>query len=500
MAEQSGHLGLGDRLKEGPAPELVASAFALEAGDGPLLYHGMSLADLAHVVMLVETGIVPPQAGAQLLTALLAMHAIAPADFLFDPADGDAYTNREYYLRRQAPAVAGWLKAGRPRREASTIAYLVVVRERLLALTGALINLMQALLELAEANLTTVMPDYTYLQPAQPTTLAHYLLTFVQPMTRDLTRLRVAFQHTNRSPAGSGSVNGSRLPLDRARLAELLGFEGLVLHTRDAMWQPDGPIEVMAAIVALLVNADRLAEDLQIWASVEFGMIELSDRHSRISVIMPQKKNPYSLAFVRGVAREMIGRLAGMAAVGATPSGQVDNRIFAYGSVPRALELATQAGQLLAGTIAGLTVKRDLMARRAAQGYSGATDLTDVIMVEAKIDSGLAHRIVGRAVRAAQHAGQPLNAKLLDAAAYDLTGQPLNLPAAKIAEALDPLSIVKARTGPGGAAPESVQTMITTYQASLAEAKTWHSQTNHRLATAETNLLETVQDLAGQVI
>ncbi len=495
MSKQGGHLGLGDRLKEGPAPELIASAFALEAGDGPLLFHGMSLADLAHTVMLIEVGIIPPQAGADLLAALLAMHAIAPADFPFDPAHGDAYTNREHYLREQAPAAVGWLKAGRPRREASTIAYLLAVRQRLLTLTGALARLMQAILNLAEANLTTVTPDYTYLQPAQPTTLAHYLLTFVQPMTRDLVRLRGAFERTNCSPAGSGSVNGSRLPLDRTRLAELLGFEGLALHTRDAMWQPDGPIEVMAAVVALLVNADRLAEDLQIWASVEFGMVELSDRHSRISVIMPQKKNPYSLAFVRGVAREMMGRLVSAAAVGATPSGQVDNRIFAYGGVPRALDQAALTVDLLAGTIAGLSVKREVMAHRAAQGYSGATDLTDVIMLEAGVDSGTAHRIVGRAVRAALQIDKPLDAALLDTAAKAITGQPLHLSEDKITEAMDPLAIVKARAGPGGAAPESVRTMITQFRTSLADAESWRSEIEIKLAVAEDGLLETAQKL-----
>ncbi|MFQ5611650.1 MAG: argininosuccinate lyase, partial [Anaerolineae bacterium] len=452
---------------------------------------------LAHVVMLVEVGLVPPRAGAGLLAALLKMQAIPAAEFPFDPAHGDAYTNREYYLRRHAPAVAGWLKTGRPRREASTIAYLLAARRRLLGLSGALEKLMGAVLDRAEANLTTVMPDYTYLQPAQPTTLAHYLLTFAQPMGRDLARLRAAFERTNRSPAGSGSVNGSRLPLDRARLADLLGFDGLALHTRDAMWQPDGPIEVMAAAVALMVNADRLAEDLQIWASAEFGLIELSDRHSRVSVIMPQKKNPYSLAFVRGVARELVGRLAAVAAQGATPSGQVDNRIFAYGGVPRALDLAGQAVELLAATIAGLTVNRELMARRAAQGYSGATDLADVIMLETGLDAGTAHRIVGQAVRAALDAGQPLDAGLLDAAAEAVIDRPLNLPEATIAGVMDPRSIVETRTGPGGAAPESVQAMIADFRAALAEAETWRVETEQRLAAAESGLLARARELAG---
>ena len=497
MNEDKGHLGVGGRLKESPAPELVASAFSLEASAGPLLHTGMSLADLAHTVMLIETEVIPPAAGAGLLTSLLDLHRIPANEFPFDPARGDAYTNREYILHQKAPEAVGWLRAGRPRREASTIAYLLVVRERMLSLTGALLDLMSAILDLAKDHLQTLMPDYTYLQTAHPTTLAHYLLTFVQPMTRDLARLRGAFERVNLSPAGSGSTNGSRLPLDRARLAELLGFDGIALHTRDAMWQPDGPIEVLGALVAMLVNTDRLAEDLQIWATAEFDMIELSDRHSRVSVIMPQKKNPYSLAFVRGVAREMIGRFVSVAAVGATPSGQVDNRIFVYGGVPEALKLARQAVKLFAGTISGLTIKPAVMAQRAGRNYSGATDLADMIMLEYGLDSRTAHRIVSKAVRTAFASQLPLTREIIDAASQDVIKRPLDLTDQTISETMKPEAIVRTRTGPGGAAPESVQSMLGTYRACLSEAAAWVRQTEKKRAAAEEKLLKTAQKLAG---
>lgn len=497
MRRPGGHLGLGDRLKEGPAPELIDSVFALEAGDGPLLYTGMSLADLAHAVMLLETGLIPPAAGARLLAALLALHAIPQAEFPFDPARGDAYNNREYVLRQQAPEAAGWLQLGRPRREVTTLAYLLVVRERLLTLAGALLEFLAALLDLAGAHVQTLMPDYTYLQTAHPTTLAHYLLTFAQPITRDLARLRGVYERTNLSPAGAGSTNGSRLPLDRGRLAGLLGFDGLAWHTRDAMWQPDGPIELLATLVAMLVNADRLAEDLQIWATAEFGFIELADRHSRISVIMPQKKNPYSLAFVRGVARDTLGRLVSAAAHQATPSGQIDNRIFAYGGVPQALEQGRQALRLLAGALAGLVVNEALLARRAGQSYSGATDLAEVIVVETGLDAHTAHRIVGQAVRAAIQAGRPLAPDLLDQAAAQVIGRALNLSPEQIAQATAPAAIVETRTGPGGAAPEAVLAMLAGYRQALAAGESWRRDNEQRLAAATTGLLNRARELAG---
>src|SRR5437764_374013 len=246
---------------------------------------------------------------------------------------------------------------------------------------------------LAESHIQTLMPDYTYLQQAQPTTLGHYLLGFAYPVLRDLDRVGACYGRTNMSPAGVGGVNGTRWPIDRDRLAALLGFDGLTTHARDAMWQADQPLEVMSVVTAALLNLDRLAEDLQVWVTSEFDLIELSERHVRGSMVMPQKKNPYALAFVRGVASATIGRLAGAATLGRTPSGQMDNRIFAYGEVPRALDLAIETTRLMGAVLGGLAVNRKLMARRAHEGWAQATDLAEAVVVETGLDYRAAPRV-----------------------------------------------------------------------------------------------------------
>src|SRR5262249_9632391 len=207
------------------------------------------------------------------------------------------------------------------------------------------------------------------------------------------------YARTNLSPAGVGSVNGTRWPIDRDRLAALLGFDGLTIHARDAMWQADQPLEVMSVVTAALLNLDRLAEDLQVWATNEFDLIELSERHVRGSMVMPQKKNPYALTFVRGVASATIGRLAAAATLGRTPSGQMDNRIFAYGEVPRALDLANETARLMGAVVAGLAVNSELMSRRAREGWAQATDLAEAGVVETGLDYRAADRVVGRAIR-----------------------------------------------------------------------------------------------------
>ncbi|MEK9164217.1 MAG: lyase family protein, partial [Chloroflexota bacterium] len=322
----------------------------------------------------------------------------------------------------------------------------------------------------------------------------HYLLTFVYPMLRDLDRARAAFARTNVSPAGSGSVNGSRLPLDRTRLAELLGFDAVIPHTRDAMWQADGPIEIAALLAAALVNLDRLAEDLQIFSTAEFGLVELADRHTRASVIMPQKKNPYSLAYVRGVCGEAIGTLAAMAAVGKTPSGQIDNRMFAYGDIPRALSTATGAAHLMAEVLRGLSVNTARAAQRASEDFIGATDLAEVIMFKCGLDYKTAHDLVGRAVRAALDSGTTtLTADLLNAASVQTqhVASLQGLTPEEIAEAIDPARIVAARTGPGGAAEAPVAHMVAECREALADHLRWSVAARGRIAAAESSVLMT---------
>jgi len=482
--------GEGARLREAPAPELIQASFRLEIADTPILWRGLGLADLAHISMLLEAGVVPVKPGGRLLALLLELEATPLETIELDLALEDAYSNREAWLRRRDPEAAGWMGAGRPRREPATIAYRIAVRERLLTLAAGLVDLASALVARARENVDTVTPDYTYLQHAQPTSLAHYLLSFAYPVLRDLERLEACFARANRSPAGIGNINGSRLPIDRARLAELLGFDGPIVHTRDAMWQADGPVELMALVVAMLLGVDRLAEDLQIWNTSEFDLVELADRHARVSLIMPQKKNPYSLAFIRGLTGTLMGRMVSMAAVGKTPSAQMDNRIFAIGEVPRALDQTIDAVRLMAGVLRGLEFRTETMRARANEGFAHATDLAEVLMGSCGIDYRTAHRIVGLAIRKAleQGHGDDVPRTVLEAAAREVVGRAVSLPDRELAGLRDPHAIVATRRGLGGAAPEPVQVMIEELDRELDRHRDWHRDTVKRLAHAETHL------------
>src|SRR5690606_20158632 len=249
---------------------------------------------------------------------------------------------------------------------------------------------------------------------------------------------------------------------DRSRVAELLGFEGYIQHTRDAMWQIDGLIAALSHASSLLTTQSKLAEDLEIWASNEFDYITIADGFSRSSVLMPQKRNPYALSIIRGASGTLIGRLTGFLAVSKSPSARSDNLIYAYGEIPRALDLALRTTRLTSGVIRSMTVNADRMWEALESGFSQATDLAEYVMQTCQVDYRTAYQVVGIAVRQASREGLrgiDLNAERLEAAAQQYAGISLGLEGRDLSEILDPRHIVETRTLAGGAAPPVVEAM-----------------------------------------
>ena len=232
-------------------------------------------------LVLTEQGLVPDDAAARLFAVLLDARRTPVEDFGYDPAFGEAYNGRERRFARLIGKDAGWLHVARTRREAVRVALRLRLRLDVLDLVEAGAAFALAVAGQADAHAETYLADQTYLQHAQPSTFGHYLLAFADPVLRDVERLRRELDWVNRSPGGVGSVNGGRLPYDRSRVAELLAFDGVIEHTRDAMWQTDGYRAAVAAATSLVTTLSKLAEDLEIWAGDEYGWVELADGHSR---------------------------------------------------------------------------------------------------------------------------------------------------------------------------------------------------------------------------
>ena len=484
----------------GPAQELVDSGFHLENADAPLLHEGLNRADLAHLLDLRSRGVIPEEPAARLAALILEADRLTPEEFPYDPAFGEPYNSRERHFIAQIGDDAGWLHAGRPRREAVRIALRLYLRSQLVDLIAAGAALADTLATTAARHSRTWMPDQTYLQHAQPSTFGHYLLSFAYPVLRDARRLVDTLAWVNSSPGGAGCVNGSRLLDDRGRVAELLAFDTVIEHTRDAMWQTDGLVDALAVTASLVGTQSKLAEDLEIWASSEFDYVTLADGFSRSSVLMPQKRNPYALSIIRGASGTLIGRVSGFLAVTKTPSARSDNLIYAYGEVPRALDLALRTTRLTDGVVRTLEVNGGRMWEALESGFSQSTDLAEYVMQTCAVDYRTAYQVVGLAVRRAYGAGLrgiDLDGAMLDEAAREYTGRPIGLADRDLREILDPRHIVETRTAAGGAAPPVVEGMASSCRDQAAELR--HHAENQRTTfeEADRRLLETAATLAA---
>jgi argininosuccinate lyase len=499
--EASEELGRGGRLRGGAAGELVAAAYTAESRHGARLARGLSSADLAHAVALVEGGDLAGEDARALLRGLLELDAVPGEEFPWDPALGDAFNAREAELeRRVGRAAAGWLSAGRPRREAFRVGLRLTAREGVRELHDALVDQAAALAAHARETKTALATDYTYLQPAQPTTVGHLLLAYAYPALRDADRARNVHASLGASVAGAGGSAGSRWALDRGRLAELLGCETLVEHAKDAAWQADVYLDLLAALAIAATHQSQLGQDFEIYTSQEFGLVELADEHSRASALMPQKKNPYALVAIRTQAAQAAGDLTAELAALHTGSARTDHFHLLNGTVPRALDEAVAIARLTASVLEGMELRPARFAEIARESFVTAADVADVLALSGELDYRSAHEVVGRAVRDLVDAGDSpseLDPERLAAAAEATLGRPVAIDDAVLRDALDPAACAAARKQAGSSATAAIDAMLAEIAEALSGHAAWSDRAHRQQAGAEAALRRRAEELAG---
>jgi argininosuccinate lyase len=417
-------------------------------------------ASRAWTVMLVDTGIVARATGASLLDALGGLRrAGAGALGEFNPAHEYFYSHMEHYLGEHAgPEVAGEINIGRTRPEPLA---RMATRERVLDTLDLLASLRGTLLDLAEREAETVMPQWTHFQHAQPSTLGHYALGMADALGRDAGRLAAAYATANASTLGCGALAGSSYPLDRELVAELLGFDEVRLNTLDCVASADYLTEAAAALAGTMVTLSRLCEDLYVWHTEEFDFVVIGDEYAGSSSMMPQKKNPYPFEYVRARAAQAVGDAASALGVLHNTNFQdlKDVEEEVVHPVFRSFRDAGLCLRLLEGSVASLEWRREAMLERAGRGFAAATELAARIHRGGGLSYRTAHRIVGNLVLRAVTSGRgarEVDAELLDLSADEVIGRPLGLDDAAVRAALDPVHFVRAHNGPGGPAPAAV--------------------------------------------
>jgi argininosuccinate lyase len=394
-------------------PRLVALSVSIQ--DDGALYAEDIRGSQAHVAMLAAQGIVPKAVARRLTRALEQVRAeFAAGRIAFDPALEDVHTHVERRLGELTGSDAGYLHAGRSRNDQVALDERLFIVGACQRCDAALAGLQRALLAQARRHQATLLPGYTHLQRAQPVSLAHHLLAYLEMLGRDRARLAEVRARAAVSPLGAGALAGSTLPLDREAVAAALGLVGVTRNSLDAVSDRDSAIELLFAVALAAVHLSRLGEEIVLWTTREFGFMTLHDAFATGSSLMPQKKNPDVGELARGRAGRALGDLVTLLSIvknlplSYNRDLQEDKRPLLGG--PEALRLTAEA---LAGAVETATFHVDRMEAALGGGETLATDAAEYL-VERGVPFRQAHEAVGAAARLAGRLGKPLSALTAD--------------------------------------------------------------------------------------
>jgi argininosuccinate lyase len=420
----------GGRFSE--APDALAAEFGRSFEvDAELALDDLA-GSIAHVHGLERAGLLSAVEASALVGGLRGLEAeVRGGTRAWDPELEDVHMNLEMALLARIGPVAGKLHTARSRNDQVATDLRLWLRRRIGELDASLVGFERALVRLARAHDTTVMPGHTHVQPAQPVLFAHHLLAYVEMAERDRGRFADALGRANLSPLGSGAFAGAGFRLDREAVATELGFGGVTRNSIDAVGDRDLVVETLSAAALAMVHLSRLAEEIVWWSNPRFGYLRPSDAFSTGSSMMPNKRNPDPAELVRGRTAQVIGALTGSLILlkGLPASYQRDlqeDKPALFGAL-RTLEASVR---VMTGLVAGLHVDEARMAAAAGEGFTTATAVADAL-VEQGVPFRVAHGVAGRLVAAAEGAGVGLDEVPGDAivealrAAEDPTAQAL---------------------------------------------------------------------------
>jgi argininosuccinate lyase len=418
----------------------------------------------AHAAMLAAVGAISSEDEAQIQRGLSAIEGeMAEGAFPFREEYEDIHMNVEARLTELIGEPAGRLHTARSRNDQVALDFRLWVRDACDRTVGQIRALQRALLAKAEAHADALMPGFTHLQPAQPVTFGHHLMAYVEMFGRDAGRFVDARMRMNECPLGAAALAGSPFPIDRTMTAAALGFAGPTANSLDSVSARDFALEALAAATICSTHLSRLAEEIVIWMTPQFGFIKLSDAFTTGSSIMPQKKNPDAAELVRAKVGRILGALTSLTVVMkglplAYSKDMQEDKVPTFEAFD-SLELALLA---MAGMVADLEPNRARMAAAAGAGFSTATDFADWLVRELDLPFRQAHHLTGAAVKRAESLGCDL---------ADLSLEELKALDPRITDGvytvLTPAASAASRRSYGGTAPDQVRLQIARWKESL---------------------------------
>ncbi|MEO0666491.1 MAG: argininosuccinate lyase [Pseudomonadota bacterium] len=463
MTDKSANTMWGGRFAAGP--DAIMEAINASIGFDQRMASQDIAGSRAHAAMLGATGILDDKDVETIREGLLTvLSEIEGGTFAFSTALEDIHMNVEARLKALIGEPAGRLHTGRSRNDQVATDFKLWVRDQLDAAEGALLSLIAALLDQAEAGADWVMPGFTHLQTAQPVTWGHHMMAYVEMFGRDLSRVRDARARMNECPLGAAALAGTSFPIDRDMTAQALGFDRPAANSLDAVSDRDFALEFLSVASICAMHLSRFAEELVIWSSAQFRFVTLSDRFSTGSSIMPQKKNPDAAELIRAKVGRIFGaNTALMMVMKGLPLAYSKDMQEDKEQVFDAADNWMLALAAMDGMVRDMTANRDSLAAAAGSGFSTATDLADWLVRVLGLPFRDAHHITGALVALAEGEGKDLP---------DLTLEQMKSAHAGItADVFDVLGVensVNSRTSYGGTAPAQVRVQVARWKEVLS--------------------------------
>jgi argininosuccinate lyase len=460
--DPQGHSLWGGRFSA--KPDALMQAINVSIGFDRRLAREDLAGSRAHAAMLVAQGIVSAEDGAAILQGLAAIEEEVEAGaFPFREEFEDIHLNVEKRLEELIGPAAGRLHTARSRNDQVALDLRLWVRAACDRTVEQILGLQRALVTQAEAHAATLMPGFTHLQSAQPVTFGHHLMAYVEMLGRDAGRFADARSRMNESPLGAAALAGTSFPIDRHATARALGFDAPMANSLDAVSARDFALEALAAAGMTALNLSRLAEEIVLWTTPQFGFVALSDAFTTGSSIMPQKRNPDAAELTRAKTGRVLGAFGALALVMkglplAYSKDMQEDKLPVFEAFD-ALELALAA---MTGMVLDLKPDAPAMAAAAGAGHATATDLADWLVRVLGMPFRQAHHAAGRAVKRAEALGLALaDLPLAELQAIEpgVTGD--------VYEVLTPMASAASRTSYGGTAPDRVRAEIERWKETL---------------------------------
>ena len=428
------------------------------------LYRQDIQGSIAHARALLGAGILTPEEFSQIERGLLEIRAdIETGTFVFSQELEDVHMNIESELTQRIGAAGAKLHTARSRNDQVALDFRLWLREACEGLRGGIRLLQRSLVGLAERHQHAIIPGYTHLQRAQPVFFAHHLLAYVEMLDRDASRLADASMRMDACPLGSGAIAGSTILLNRESMAKELGFSKVTTNSMDAVADRDFACEVLADIAILGMHISRLSEDVILWASAEFGFIELSDRHTTGSSLMPQKKNPDIAELARGRTGRLYGNLMSLLTVmKGLPLTYNRDMQEDKEAVFDSVKSASQTMAIFAEMFESASLREERALAAASDPLLLATDLADRL-VEGGVPFRKAHEIIGGLVALAAETKTPLHK--LDAVQFAAASPVLTTDIVKAT--FDLRAALAARKTTGAPSPENIQRELSRWREQL---------------------------------